>query len=74
MRLKCKQNTTAVKEQVLKAFRARYGVRKIDGFYEHGQWWINDRRNGAQWSVCDAEGYGSTNGFCFEQVTNGDDD
>ena len=46
---------------------ARY--RRIQTYFEHGQWWVTDLDTGAQWSVCDA-----TRGFVFEQVTTGDED
>ncbi len=41
--------------------------------FEHGQWWVTVKPTGAQWSVHDAEGHGSVDGFGFEQVTEGDD-
>lgn len=39
--------------------------------FEHGQWWIT-ASNGAQWSVVDASGPGSIDGFAFEQVSEGE--
>jgi hypothetical protein len=36
--------------------------------HEHGQLWINGRY-GLSYSVVDAEGPGSTNGFDFEQIS-----
>jgi hypothetical protein len=39
--------------------------------FEHGQWWATCNDCGAQWSVVDAEGPGSIDGFDFEQVTEG---
>jgi hypothetical protein len=54
--------------------RARYNAD-----FEHGQWWITDLDTGDQWAVNDAEGSeangenGVFDGFCFEQVTKGDD-
>lgn len=41
--------------------------------FEHGQWWVM-LENGAQYSVCDAEGGDSVDGFCFEQITEADED
>ena len=73
MKLKCEQHTPAMHKRVLAAYRARYGVRKVQAHYEHGQWWITQPSTGAAWSVCDAEGSGSTQGFCFEQVSQGDE-
>ena len=69
MKLKSEQNTKAACSVILKAFRARFGVRKIQPNYEHGQWWITEPGTGAQWSVCDASGPGSVQSFDFEQVT-----
>jgi len=43
--------------------------------FEHGQWWVTNLITGAQWSVCDAEGTeanGVFDGFCFEQVSQGE--
>lgn len=41
--------------------------------FEHGQWWVEDLTTGAQWSVVDATGGASVDGFDFEQVTEGDE-
>lgn len=43
--------------------------RRLQTNFEHGQWWITDQQTGAQWSVVDATGPGSDNGFSFEQVS-----
>ena len=40
--------------------------------YEHGQHWLTCADCGAQRSVCDAEGPGTDDGFCLEQVSDGD--
>jgi hypothetical protein len=48
--------------------------RTYDAFFEHGQWWITCMTTGAQWSVVDAEGGNSRDGFDFERVTDGDDE
>jgi len=51
--------------------------RNASTFFEHGQWWVENSRTGAQWSVCDsegAEGVHTFEGFSFEQVTKGDED
>jgi hypothetical protein len=45
-------------------------ARHLRSFFEHGQWWVEDARSGAQWSVCDSE----PGPFCFEQVTRGEVD
>ena len=71
--LKTEQNTPAMMHRVLKAARTRFPRRVLSADFEHGQWWIT-LKNGAQFSVIDAEGGPATAGFDFEQVTNGDDD
>ncbi len=42
-------------------------------FFEHGQHWACCKDCGAQWSVCDSEGYDAIDGFTFEQVSHGDE-
>ena len=44
----------------------------LSAHYEHGQWWIVDGASGACWSVVDAEGGDSIEGFSFEVVDSGD--
>lgn len=39
-------------------------------FYEHGQWWVEDKKTGAQFSAHDQ----SPGGIGFEQVSRGDDE
>lgn len=41
-------------------------------FLEHGQWWVEDTRTGAQWSVVVATGGRSVDGFDFEKVCEGE--
>ncbi len=51
--------------------------RTARAFFEHGQWWLEHADTGAQWSVHDssgAEGIHTFRGFCFEQVTQGEED
>lgn len=66
-------------EKALKAFkksvvkkRHDYYAKQNNDFYlchfEHGQLWITCS-DGAAWSVVDAEGVESVNGFDFEQVS-----
>ncbi len=49
-------------------------VDEIRTVFEHGQWWVVNAVSGAQWSVVDAEGPGTVDGFGFEQVTAPDED
>lgn len=58
---------------VLSAARKALRRRNIQANFEHGQWWVTDLVTGAQYSVADAEGPGTVNGFVFEQVTEGED-
>lgn len=41
--------------------------------FEHGQWWITHPPTGASWSVVDAEGPGTVDGYDFEQISEGED-
>ncbi len=40
--------------------------------FEHGQHWVTCLDCGAQWGAHDSETYSGTQGFDFEQVSNGD--
>lgn len=56
--------------RIRRAARLALGhVRSLQTDFEHGQWWVTDRRTGAQWAVCDVE----PGSFCFEQVTEGEE-
>lgn len=69
--LKTEQNTPAMEAKVLKAARKHFHQRKnIHAFFEHGQWWISLDVDGIEvyYSVVDAEGPGSINGFGFKEV------
>ena len=69
--LKCERNTKTMESMVLAAARKYFGHRKgISAAFEHGQWYIF-RDNGEEtenYSVCDAEGYGTVNGFSFDRI------
>jgi hypothetical protein len=70
--LKCETNTPAVEKKVLTAARKYFRQRKnIHAVFEHGQWYI--MREGAgelteNYSVNDAEGIDTMNGFSFERL------
>lgn len=66
-------NTHTMENRVLKSARATLGRRNLSAFFEHGQWWVEHRPTGAQWSVNDAKGTSIIDGFCFEQVTQGEE-
>ena len=68
------ENPKTSERRIIRAAHAILGRRRpLSAVYEHGQWWIEDRDSGAQWSVVDAEGGRSVDGFDFEQVTQGEE-
>lgn len=67
--LRTETDTPHIEKAILRAARARFGLRKVrEAFYEHGQWWVT-LMDGSQWSVCDAE----PGPFYFEMVSESDD-
>ncbi len=71
--LRTETNTQKVERSVLASAKVTLGnSRHLIAFFEHGQWWIENLRTGAQWSACDAESAGRKY-FDFEQVTQGDE-
>lgn len=74
-KLKTEIDTVEMGVRVGLAFSAWSSTEEDDStpFFEHGQWWIEDK-NGAQWSVVDAIGGDAVDGFSFEKVTEGEDD
>lgn len=77
-RLNSTKDTKRMGTRVLRAFRksgiVRKHIRRTDSFYEHGQWWVQHLDTGAQWAAQDCAGYSAVDGFCFEQVTRGDEE
>lgn len=78
MALKTETNTPEMEERVLKAFLAHplgedRTEKDLQLDFEHGQWWVTILGSGAQYSVVDATGGSSVDGFDFEQVTEGDE-
>ena len=69
--LRTQTNTRAMERRILGAARGPCGWR-LAATFEHGQWWVTNLNTGAQWSVCDAKGPGSKDGFSFELVTEGE--
>ena len=67
--LKTETNTRRMGARVKRAAVQVLRITRINADFEHGQWWITDTRTGAQWSVVDAIGGRSFDGFDFEQVT-----
>ncbi len=74
-RLLAEQDTPEIDARVFDAACLALGVdvSELRTVFEHGQWWVVSEISGAQWSVCDAEGPGSVDGFSFEQVTEADE-
>lgn len=78
MALKTETNTPEMEKRVLEAFLVtdegvEHDEDEVQADFEHGQWWITVKPTGAQWSVVDAEGPGSVDGFGFERVTEGEE-
>jgi hypothetical protein len=75
--LKTEQNTPKMEKRVLDAAQQNFKHCQIEDnrihtIFEHGQWWIRfyDEilETERTFSVIDAEGYGTINGFNFEEV------
>ncbi len=75
MPLRTEQNTSTMERQVRRSARLAgiVNTRNASVFFEHGQWWVENVRTGATWSVCDAAGPSAFDGFCFEQVARGEE-
>ncbi len=74
-KLACEVDTPAMGDRVLAAACAALDIpqRDLQVDFEHGQWWVTKLSTGRQWSVNDAEGPGTTDGFDFEEVSHGED-
>lgn len=70
--LKTEQNTVAMSKRVEKAARAILKSRGVHSFFEHGQWWV--QRGGKIWSVVDADGGKSVDGFDLELINDDDEE
>ncbi len=68
-------NSSSIERCVLSAARRLlFPHESYQAFFEHGHWWVRSKRTGATWSVEDATGPGSYDGFTFEKVDDGNDD
>jgi hypothetical protein len=68
--LKTETNTREMERRAKRAWRTMTGRRDlISADFEHGQWWISALNTGEQWSVVDATGGLSIDGFDFEKVS-----
>jgi hypothetical protein len=76
-RLKCETETGGMMGRVLAAFHACVPNSDIHpliaAVFERGQWWITCDVCRARWSVGDAEGPGSVDGFAFRRAREGDE-
>jgi hypothetical protein len=62
------QNTEAARRKIVKAAHAHFNTSRITySFFEHGHWWLE--HNNKTYSVCDAIGVGTTQGFDFEEIS-----
>jgi hypothetical protein len=76
LKLKSEQENPVMERLVRSAFKAWYlntrGIHstfiEVDTYFEHGHWWVTITPTGATFSVVDAEGGDSVNGFGFELV------
>lgn len=67
-KLKTETNTDRMWRRVMSAATATFGRRNSFRInFEHEQFWLVDNKTGEMWSVVDAEGAGSIDGFAFEQ-------
>lgn len=77
MTLKTEQNTAEMEHRILEAGEVSSSInghtRDFSADFEHGQWWLTCLNCGAQWSVVDASGGSSLDGFDFELVSEGDE-
>ena len=68
--LNCEKNTPQMEKKVMTAARKHFHQRKnIHAVFEHGQWYIfreNESDFTENYSVNDAEGIDTMNGFSFE--------
>lgn len=71
-KLQCETETKAMERRVRGAFRKWSRHRSFASCYEHGQWWIIEsdtaKNDGRTYSVVDASGGDSVDGFGFEEV------
>ena len=74
MALMTETYTRAMEARVRRAARHKGIINTRNGsvFFEHGQWWVENVRTGAQWSVVDCQTAGGVDYLDFEQVSEGD--
>jgi hypothetical protein len=62
-------NRRSIQTRIASAWRTKGGTRAANVVYDHGKWWIQVPFTGAEYSVVDASGPGSVDGFDFEEIT-----
>lgn len=67
-------DTPEMEQAVLSEARDTLERHNLTATFEHGHWWIEDKEDGAQWSVVDCETATGEEYFDFEQVTQGEED
>jgi predicted cupin superfamily sugar epimerase len=73
MSLMTETNTVKMERRVLRAARAKFGRKRFQANFEHGQWWLTILGTGAQYSVVDCQTQAGVDYLDFEQVTAGDE-
>jgi hypothetical protein len=75
--LKCENNSPKIEKEVLKGAKEcfkNYDIEdnRINAIFDHGHWWVRFFDNSEEiertFSVIDAEGIGTYNGFDYEEV------
>lgn len=64
--LKCETNDPQMAMHAMRAGEKRFPDKVLDVVFEHGRWWLVCID--CTFSVCDAEGGNSIDGFDFEEV------
>lgn len=69
-------NTPAMERRVRRAarFKGLINTRNGSVFFEHGHWWVENIRTGAQWSVVDCQTADGVDYLDFEQVSQGEEE
>jgi hypothetical protein len=74
--LKCEKNTPEMELRIKRAFEKMLGEPNphdtVDLVFEHGQWWVihtPEENDSLQYSVVDAHGLHTFDGFDFELVS-----
>jgi hypothetical protein len=66
-------NTPATERRVIRAAYHKFGRKRFQADFEHGQWWLTIPGTGAQYSVVDCRTQQGVDYLDFEQVTAGDE-